>query len=146
MDNRQLEKTEIRQNQGDTLSKIKIEENSIRTQKDAPNASRRMTIGYLDIIVIALVTALLTVTIYDQFFATKVVMVDLTEFVKEQKELFAQGKIDQAELSANLSRLQTYIKNQPKNLMVITKDVVLANGKEIPLPDARTGSPSSGKR
>ena len=104
-----------------------------------------MTIGYLDIIVITLIIALLTVTIYDRFFATKVVMVDLTEFVKEQKELFAQGKIDQAELSANLSRLQTYIKNQPKNLMVITKDVVLANGKEIPLPDAEAGPPSPWK-
>ena len=130
------------------MSEIKIEEpkgNKIRTQKDVPNASRRMTIGYLDIIMIALVTALLTVTIYDRFFATKVVMVDLTGFVKEQKELFAQGKIDQAELSSNLSRLQTYIKGQPKNLMVITKDVVLANGKEIQLPDAEAGPPSPWK-
>lgn len=130
------------------MSEIKIEEpkgNKIRTQKDVPNASRRMTIGYLDIIMIALVTALLTVTIYDRFFATKVAMVDLTGFVKEQKELFAQGKIDQAELSSNLSRLQTYIKGQPKNLMVITKDVVLANGKEIQLPDAEAGPPSPWK-
>jgi hypothetical protein len=130
------------------LSEIKIEEpkgNKIRTQKDVPNASRRMTIGYLDIIMIALVTALLTVTIYDRFFATKVAMVDLTGFVKEQKELFAQGKIDQAELSSNLSRLQTYIKGQPKNLMVISKDVVLANGKEIQLPDAEAGPPSPWK-
>lgn len=130
------------------MSEIKIEEpkgNKIRTQKDVPNASRRMTIGYLDIIMIALVTALLTVTIYDRFFATKVAMVDLTGFVKEQKELFAQGKIDQAELSSNLSRLQAYIKNQPKNLMVITKDVVLANGKEIQLPDAEAGPPSPWK-
>ena len=130
------------------MNEIKIEEpkgNKIRTQKDVPNASRRMNVGYLDIIMIALVTALLTVTIYDRFFTTKVVMVDLTEFVKEQKDLFAQGKINQAELSSNLSRLQAYIKNQPKNLMVITKDVVLANGKEIPLPDAEAGPPSPWK-
>ncbi len=130
------------------MSEIKIEEpkgNKIRTQKDVPNASRRMTVGYLDIIMIAMVTAVLTVTIYDRFFATKVVMVDLTGFVKEQKELFAQGKIDQAELSSNLSRLQTYIKGQPKNLMVITKDVVLANGKEIQLPDDEAGPPSPWK-
>jgi hypothetical protein len=131
------------------LNEIKIEEpegNKIQTRKDGPNASKKMTVGYLDVIVIALITALLTVTAYDRFFATKVVMVDLTGFVKEQKELFAKGKIDQAELSANLSRLQTYIKNQPKNQTVITKDVVLANGKEIPLPDAGAGPPSSGKR
>ena len=130
------------------MNEIKIEEpkgNKIRTQKDVPNASRRMNVGYLDIIMIALVTALLTVTIYDRFFTTKVVMVDLTEFVKEQKDLFAQGKINQAELSSNLSRLQAYIKNQPKNLMVITKDVVLANGKEIQLPDAEAGPPSPWK-
>ena len=128
------------------MNKSKVEEISIDLQKEASNTPKKITVGYLDVIVITLIIALLTVTVYDRFFATKVVMVDLTEFIKEQEKLLARGEIDQAEVSANLSRIQMYIKNQPKNLMVITKDVVLANGREIPLPSPRTGPPASGKQ
>jgi hypothetical protein len=123
-----------------------VKDIDMEKQMEDTSTPRKITVGYLDVIVITLIIALLTVFVYDRFFATRVVMVDLTGFVREQKELLARGKIDQAEVSANLARLQTYIKNQPKNLMVITKAVVLANGREIPLPVSGTDHPSSPKK
>jgi hypothetical protein len=110
-----------------------IPEQVVCIPKDAPNASKKMTLGYLDVIVIALFTALLTIVGYDRFFAGKLVMVDLSGFVKEQRELFAQGKIGEAEVTARLAQVQKFVKGQPKNLTVINKDVVLANGREIPI-------------
>jgi hypothetical protein len=109
--------------------------------KDTPNASKKMTLGYLDVIVIALFTALLTIVGYDRFFVGKVVVVDLSGFVKEQRELYAQGKIGEAEITARLAQVQKFVKGQPKNLTVINKDVVLANGREIPvnLPPEKPG-------
>jgi hypothetical protein len=109
--------------------------------KVTPNASRKMTLGYLDVIVIALFTALLAIVGYDRFFTGKVVVVDLSGFVKEQRELFAQGKIGEAEVTARLTQVQKFVKGQPKNLTVINKDVVLANGREIPinLPPEKSG-------
>jgi hypothetical protein len=111
------------------------------------NSSKKLSIGYLDVIGIALIVVVLTVTVYDQFFASKVVMVDLTGFVKEQIELFTQGKIGEADVASRLAEFQELVKKQPKNLTVITKDVVLANGREIPismgvLPAAPTVSKS----
>jgi hypothetical protein len=85
------------------------------------------------VIGIALIVAFLSVTVYDHFFASKVVVVDLTSFVKEQKELFIQGKIGEADVAERLAQFQEFVKKQPKNLTVITKDVVLANGREIPV-------------
>ena len=99
------------------------------SEKETP--SKRLTVGYLDVVVIALIVAFLAVTAYDKFFASKVVVVDLTSFVKEQTELFSQGKIGKDEISARLAQFQAFIKRQPQNQTVITKDVVLANGREI---------------
>jgi len=96
--------------------------------------TKKLTVGYFDIIVIALLAAVLTVTAYDHFFVEKVMVVDLTGYVKQQRELFAEGKIREAEVSANLKGVQQFIANQPKNTTVIIKDVVLAGGKELSLP------------
>jgi hypothetical protein len=109
---------------------------------------KKLSVSYLDLIGIALIVAVLAVTAYDQFFASKVVMVDLTGFVKEQKELLVQGKIEETDVSLRLAEFQKFVKKQPKNLTVIIKDVVLANGREIPfsigvLPVAPTLGKSS---
>ena len=110
-------------------------------------SSKKLRLGYFDLIIIVFLIAVLVVAAYDRFFASKVLMVDLGAYITEQKELFAQGKIGEAEVTARLSNLQNYLKNQPENLTILTKDVVLANGKELPLPIATTGKASdSGKK
>ena len=52
------------------------------SKKENPS---RSTVGYLDVIWIALFTAFLTIAAYDRFFASKVVTVDLTGFVGSKK-------------------------------------------------------------
>ena len=131
---------------------IKIEESedkgpantqtSTAAKKDSSvngTSSKKMTVGYLDVVVIALIAAFVTVMAYDKFFAGKVVVVDLAGFVKEQTELYAQGKIGKEEITARLGQFQDFIKNQPQNQTVIIKDVVLANGKEIPFTIGTAG-------
>ncbi len=132
MESKQPEEIEIRRDERTIPNETRIEEpegSKVRTS----NTSKKLSVGFLDIVAIALITAVLTVAAYDRFFAGKVVIVDLSGFVKEQKELFSQGKIGEAEVSDNLSRFQEFINSQPKNLTVITKDVVLAGGKELPI-------------
>ena len=105
-------------------------------KKDVPekeNPLKKITVGYLDVIGIALTAAFLCLAVYDHFFASKLVVIDLTGFVKEQMELFTQGKIGEADVAGRLAQFQEFVKKQPKNLTVITKDVVLANGREIPV-------------
>lgn len=98
---------------------------------------KKLTVGYLDVIVIAVIVAVTTILIYSRYFAPKVVVVDLTGYIKEQRALFADGKIDKAEVSADLDRFQKFIQSQPGNVTVITKDVVLAGGREIKFPGVR---------
>ena len=104
-----------------------------------PQKKEKMTVGYLDVIVIALMVAFLSLAVYDQYFASRVMVVDLTGFVKEQKELFVQGKINEADLSARLAQFQDFLSKQPKNVTVITRDVVLSGGKELQNPSGSAG-------
>lgn len=119
-------------------SDIKIErpENMLAAEKkDVPekeDSTKKLTVGYLDVIWLAMILAFLSIAAYDRFFASKVVTVDLTGFVKEQKELLAQGKIGETDVADGLDQFWKFLQKQPKNLTVVNKDAVLANGKEIP--------------
>ena len=130
-----VEKVDIEGNQEEQLKTVvnnleKIKENRVDSpEKETP--LKKLSVSYLDVIGIALIVAFLSVTVYDHFFASKVVVVDLTGFVKEQKELFIQGRIGEADVAERLAQFQKFVKKQPKNLTVITKDVVLANGREV---------------
>jgi len=86
--------------------------------------------------------AFLSLAVYDQYFASRVMVVDLTGFVKEQKELFVQGKINEADLSARFAQFQDFLSKQPKNVTVITKDVVLSGSKELQNPSGSAGQAS----
>jgi len=139
------EKKEPENNKTSTSKKIVWKDAGNVSEKETP--SKKLTVGYLDVGVIALIVAFLAVTAYDKFFASKVVVVDLTGFVKEQTELLSQGKIGKEEITARLAQFQEFVKRQPQNLTVITKDIVLANGREISFSTGTAGkSPADSEK
>ena len=123
------EKKEPENTKTSTSKKLASKDAGDVSGKETP--SKKLTVGYLDVVVIALIAAFIAVTAYDKFFASKVVVVDLAGFVKEQTELLSQGKIGKEEITARLGQFQDFIKKQPQNQTVIIKDIVLANGREI---------------
>jgi hypothetical protein len=119
-----------------TENNVNLHETSGREQTAPPsvNGKKKLTVGYLDVIIIAVIVAVTTVLVYNRYFEQKVVMVDLTGYIKQERALFVKGKISKTEVSANLDRFQKFIDCQPKNVTVLLKDVVLAGGKEIRFP------------
>ena len=129
------------------MSDILAAEKTNTAPKDVPekeDSIKRLTVGYLDVIWIALIAAFLSIAAYDRFIASKVVTVDLTGFVKEQKELLARGKIRETDVTDGLDQFWKFLQHQPKNLTVVNKDAVLANGKEIPFYQTATDKSSEG--
>ncbi|MDD2464802.1 MAG: hypothetical protein PHI97_12470 [Desulfobulbus sp.] len=90
--------------------------------------------GYFEVIVIVLIIVCGGLWIYDNYFATKITVVDFQEFVKSQKELIKANAITEAEWRANLERFDSIMKSLPENQLVITKDVVLKNGNSNEIP------------
>lgn len=91
--------------------------------------------GYLATVIIAmamsLFTAFITVAVYDQRYAQKVVTMDLRGFIRQQRDRMVAGELDEAQFRKNLDSLETILSDLPASHMVIMKEVVLRNGREI---------------
>lgn len=90
--------------------------------------------GYIEVVIIVLIIVTGAMWVYDNYYATKITIVDFQEFVKTQKELIKTNAITETEWRANLERFDAIMKSLPKNQLVITKDVVLKNGNSDEMP------------
>ena len=91
--------------------------------------------GYLEVLLIALVVAGITLFAYDRWFAPKVVAFDLKGYLRAQQALLASGEITEAQWQQGLERLEQVFRAQPPNRTILLKEVVLKNGRE---PELRT--------
>ena len=86
--------------------------------------------GYLEVLLIALVVAGITLFAYDRWFAPRVVAFDLKGYLRTQKALLANGEITEAQWQQRLDRLEQVFREQPPNRTILLKEVVLKNGRE----------------
>jgi len=104
-------------------------------QKELPE--RASSPGYIETIAIVLLLLLLALFGYDRMFAQKIVVVDLAGYLRTQKALLAAKEINEQQWKDSLDRveqmLNDHARNNP-NHVVILKDVVLKNGREINVP------------
>jgi hypothetical protein len=84
-------------------------------------------------ILMSLIISLSCVAGYHHYFASKIVVVDLKGYVKEQKNLFLTNKIGKDDLRKNLDKMEKIITSIPKNNIVFSRDAVLRNAKVIEL-------------
>ena len=91
--------------------------------------------GYLEIIAIALIIAVITATVitglYDRRFSQKIKVVDLKNYIKTQKALMLAGEKTEEQWQAGLDALEKTLQNEPANHVIILKEVVLRNADEI---------------
>ena len=86
--------------------------------------------GYLEVLLIALVVAGISLFAYDRWFAPRVVAFDLKGYLRTQKALLANGEITEAQWQQGLDRLEQVFREQPPNRTILLKEVVLKNGRE----------------
>ena len=86
--------------------------------------------GYLEVLLIALVIAGITLFAYDRWFVPRVVAFDLKGYLRTQQALLASGEITEAQWQQGLDRLEQVFREQPPNRTILLKEVVLKNGRE----------------
>ncbi len=86
--------------------------------------------GYLEVLLIALVVAGITLFAYDRWFVPRVVVFDLKGYLRTQQALLANGEITEAQWQQGLDRLEQVFREQPPNHTILLKEVVLKNGRE----------------
>ena len=86
--------------------------------------------GYLEVLLIALVVAGITLFAYDRWFAPRVVAFDLKGYLRTQQALLGSGEITEAQWQQRLDRLEQVFREQPSNRTILLKEMVLKNGRE----------------
>ena len=86
--------------------------------------------GHLEVLLIALVVAGVSLFAYDRWFAPRVVAFDLKGYLRTQQALLTSGEITVAQWQQGLERLEQVFREQPPNHTILLKEVVLKNGRE----------------
>ena len=86
--------------------------------------------GYLEVVLITLVVAGVSLFAYDRWFVPRVVAFDLKGYLRTQQALLANGEITEAQWQQGLDRLEQVFRAQPPNRTILLKEVVLKNGRE----------------
>ena len=90
---------------------------------------------YLEVVLIALVVAGVSLFAYDRWFAPRVVAFDLKGYLRTQQALLANGEITEAQWQHGLDRLEQVFREQSPNRTILLKEVVLKNGEpELRIP------------
>ena len=89
--------------------------------------------GYLEVIVISLMAAVLAVAGYDRMYAQKIKVLDFKGYLRTQKALLVAGEITEEQWKENLDRLEQALNKEAvkTNHVILLKEVVLKNGDEI---------------
>ena len=88
------------------------------------------TPGYLEVVLITLVVAGVSLFAYDRWFVDRVVAFDLKGYLRTQQALLASGEITEAQWRQRLDQLEQVFREQSPNRTILLKEVVLKNGRE----------------
>jgi len=67
---------------------------------------------------------------YDNYFAQKIVALDVKGYIAEQRDLYLSGKINDDQLKESFDRLEKVKERVPKNRVIILGDVLVRKNVE----------------
>jgi len=82
-------------------------------------------------LVVSFITAMGVVAFYDQRYAQKIVTMDLQGYIRNQRDKAVNGEISDEELRQNIDAMEAALLGEPANHIVLLKEVVLRNAREI---------------
>lgn len=106
-----------------------------QSNEKIPETLKKHEHGFMTTALIALAVSLVTaigmVTFYDQRYAQKIVTMDLKNYIRNQRDKAVNGEISDEELRKNIDAMEEALLAEPENHIVLLKEVVLRNAREI---------------
>jgi hypothetical protein len=109
------------------------EEAAVEGKRQPPTKTRpgiRKAHAVVLAIAVSMMSSVATVAAYDRWMAQKVVAVDVSGFLQEQRDLVLAKKITMDDFKSNLDRYMAALKSQPKNRVLILEDVIASKNLE----------------
>ncbi len=77
------------------------------------------------------VLSVLTVFIYDRYFAEKVAVVDIRGYLMDRKNMFLTGRITEKEFAESVDNIEKALRKTDKRTVVLMGDAVVRNAEKI---------------
>jgi len=96
------------------------------------NRSEFRTLLYA--VLLSIVAMIGILVVYDNYYAQKIVALDVKGYIAEQRDLFLAGKINEDQLKKSFDRLEQVKERVPKNRVIILGDVLVRKNVEEIIP------------
>ena len=83
--------------------------------------------GWFATVLLCALFSLLSVFVYDRYFALKLVAVDIKGYLADQRDMYVAHKINEEQLNQAIDRLGAAVDRIPKNRAVVMADAVIRN-------------------
>jgi hypothetical protein len=90
--------------------------------------SKKMIAGFL---VMQLAISILTIGVYDRYFAQKIVVLDVNRYIASLKADYVAGKINNEALDQAPKKIQRAVEAVGSNTTILVGEAVLKNGKYL---------------
>ena len=94
----------------------------------SPKFGRRMIAGFL---VMQLAISVMTIGIYDRFFAQKVAVLDVNKYIASLRTDYVAGKINSEALKQAPKKIKQAVDSVGSNTIILLGEAVLKNGEYI---------------
>jgi hypothetical protein len=96
----------------------------------------KLTAGTLILLLIMnTVVSAVSVYIYDRYFAQKVVVIDIRNYMMDRKNMFLTGKISEKQFTESVDNIENTLQKTNKRTVVLLGDAVVRNAEKIHIED-----------
>jgi hypothetical protein len=96
----------------------------------------KLTVGTLILLLIMnTVVSAVSVYIYDRYFAQKVVVIDIRNYMMDRKNMFLTGKISEKQFTESVDNIENTLQKTNKRTVVLLGDAVVRNAEKIHIED-----------
>ena len=92
----------------------------------------KLTVGAVILLLIVnIIISIITVSLYDSYFARRIAFVDIRGYMLDRKQLFLAGSITEKQFTESVDKIEKALLKTDKRTVVLLGDAVVRNAEKI---------------
>jgi hypothetical protein len=109
------------------LTKMNIE----KGQKTMSEKSKLTVGAVILLLIVNIIVSIITVSLYDRYFARRVAFIDIRGYMLDRKKLFLAGSITEKQFTESVDEIEKALLKTDKRTVVLLGDSVVRNAEKI---------------
>ena len=109
------------------MTKMNIE----KGQKPMREKSKLTVGAVILLLIVNIIVSIITVSLYDRYFARRVAFIDIRGYMLDRKQLFLAGSITEKQFTESVDKIEKALLKTDKRTVVLLGDAVVRNAEKI---------------